>query len=428
MKKNVLIVLLIIGLSSCMVYAANATKLPIEDWYNLRITLVNQEPDPVEPGKYVDVRFKIENRGSKNAEDVILELLPEYPFSIDKKSDAIKEIGSVHGRQIGNLGVIVKYRVRVDENAIEGENILKLRFKVKDSLWVELDDFEINVRTRDALLVVSSIKPERITQGVITPVTIGFKNLGDSWLRNIEVKLNLGGIPIAPIGSSNEKVIRELMGKEEKKLTFKLIAEGDADSNIYKIPVETKYLDNVGTRYSKNVSIGLVVGGVPDLSIIIDSSTIYSSGKKGTITVKFVNKGATDIKFLNIKLMKSDSYDAISSDEVYMGNVDSDDYETAEFDLFVKRTREKKIEIPLEITYNDANNQEYNERVKLALQLYSTSEAKKYGFAKGDGKVGFFIIIVIVVGGFFFYRKWKKKKGKTISEGFKLKLPFFKKK
>lgn len=428
MKKSILIVLFMMVLGSCVVYAANVTKMPIEDWYNLRITLVNQEPDPVEPGKYVDVRFKIENRGSKNAEDVILELLPEFPFSIDKESDAIKKIGSVHGRQIGNLGVIVKYKIRVDENAVEGENILKLRFRVKNSEWVELDDFEINIRTEDALLVISSINPERIVQGIVTPVTIGFKNLGDSWLRNIQAKLKLGGIPIAPVDSSNEEAIRELMGKTEKNLTFKLVAEGDADSNIYKIPLEINYLDNVGTKYGKNISIGLIVGGIPDLSVIIDSTTIYSSGKKGTVTVKFVNKGATDIKFLNVKLMKSNGYGILSSDEVYIGNVDSDDYETADFDLFVKKTKANKINLPLGISYSDANNKEYNEEIKLALQLYSASEAKKYGFVKGDSKIGIVIIIVIVVGGFLIYRRRKKKKGKGADEGFKLKLPFFKKK
>ena len=71
MKKGILAVLLMIIAGSFIAYAATVTNLPIEDWYSIRVALVNQEPDPVEPGKYVDVRFKIENRGSKNAEDVI---------------------------------------------------------------------------------------------------------------------------------------------------------------------------------------------------------------------------------------------------------------------------------------------------------------------------------------------------------------------
>lgn len=407
MKKNIILILAII-LGSCVAYAV--TNLPTENWYNLRITLVNQEPDPVEPGSYVDVRFKIENRGSKNAEEVALEFVPKYPFSVDKKSDAIQEIGSVHGRQIGDIGVIVKYKLRVDENAVEGENILKLRYSVNKGEWVELDDFKINVRTKDAILVISSISPERLVQGEITPVKIGFKNLGDSWLKNIQAKLNLGGIPIAPIDSSSEQAIIELMGKTEKNLTFMLMAEGDADSDVYKIPVDISYLDNIGTKYYKNVSIGILVGDAPDLSTIIDSATIYRAGEKGKITVKFVNKGITDIKFLNVKLMKSNEYDIISSDEVYVGNIDSDDYETAEFDLFVKKTKEKEIGIPLEIVYHDVNNNYYSEEAELELRLYSASEAKRYGLVKGNGTVGTLIIVVIVVGGFLFYRRLKKKK------------------
>ena len=328
MKKGILAVLLMIIAGSFIAYAATVTNLPIEDWYSIRVALVNQEPDPVEPGKYVDVRFKIENRGSKNAEDVILELIPKYPFSIDKKDDAIKEVGSVYGRQIGNLGSIVKFRVRVDENAVEGENILKLKYKVDKGDWVELDDFKITIRTKDALLVVSSITPKSISQGKATPVIIGLKNLGDSWLRNIEAKLNLNGVPIAPVDSSSEKVIREIMGREEKNLTFELMAEGDADSKVYKIPLEMNYVDNVGIKYYKNISVGMVVGSEPDLSVLIDSATIYSSGQKGKVVVKFVNKGATDIKFLNARLEKSGGDDVLSSREVYVGSGGSCDFET----------------------------------------------------------------------------------------------------
>jgi DNA-dependent RNA polymerase auxiliary subunit epsilon len=93
-----------------------------------------------------------------------------------------------------------------------------------------------------------------------------------------------------------------------------------------------------------------------------------------------------------------------------VGNIDSDDYETAEFTLFVKNTKEKKVVLPVTLEYKDGNNVEYIDKLNLELLQYSTSEAKKFGLVKGNGKVGFFVIILIVVAGIFIYRKWRKGK------------------
>ena len=73
MKKVILFVLILFALT--FVSAAS-----IASSSNLRVTLVNQEPDPAEPGSYMDVRFRIENYGSGNAEFVEFEIIPEYPL------------------------------------------------------------------------------------------------------------------------------------------------------------------------------------------------------------------------------------------------------------------------------------------------------------------------------------------------------------
>ena len=66
-----------------------------------------------------------------------------------------------------------------------------------------------------------------------------------------------------------------------------------------------------------------------------------------------------DIKFLNVKLDKAEGYKVLSPYEVYIGNIDSDDYETADFKINVDKASKEKVILPLTIEYNDANNQEY---------------------------------------------------------------------
>ena len=114
--------------------------------------------------------------------------------------------------------------------------------------------------------------------------------------------------------------------------------------------------------------------------------------------------------FVNVKLDKSDKYRVISPSEVYIGNIDSDDYETADFKLYIERTSDKKIVLPLAVEYKDANNKNYKSIVNLELPLYSSSEAKKLGLAEGNGKSGWIILIVLAVAGFFGYRYWKKRR------------------
>ena len=49
----------------------------------LNISLLNQQPDPVSPGNYVDLRFRVENTGAKTADQYTYKLDAKYPFYFD---------------------------------------------------------------------------------------------------------------------------------------------------------------------------------------------------------------------------------------------------------------------------------------------------------------------------------------------------------
>jgi hypothetical protein len=124
MKK--LLVLLIVA---CVLFASNAhcTNI-VSDAVYLKTIFVNQDPYQAEPGGYVDLLFKVENQGTKTAENVIFELLPEYPFSLDPGLNATRELGAIAGLTTGEDAYFVKYKVRVDKDAIKGDNEISLRY------------------------------------------------------------------------------------------------------------------------------------------------------------------------------------------------------------------------------------------------------------------------------------------------------------
>src|SRR3989338_11090752 len=377
--------------------ATQSTQMPART-SQIEVTLINQEPDPAEPGNYVDARFKLDNNGSEEARNVEIEILPQYPFSLDPGREALRSAGTLQSMQRGDVGVIVKYKLRVDKNAVEGENEIKIRYRIDKGVWIEPEEFFVKIQTHDAILSVDSVSVDKKTlePGSSSAVKIKLSNKADSVLEDIKAKLNLGGLPFIPLGSTNEKSIYKIDSKGSYEFDFELLANPDAASGVYQVPLKIVYSDELGKTYFKNSTLGFVVGAKPDLSVTLDTTEVYEAKKPGEVVIKVVNKGVTDIKFANVRLMSSKDFRILSNDEDYLGNIDSDDYETAEFKIYVENKKDKKIILPISIEYMDANNNEYKTEMNIEMPLYSTSEAKRFGLVNGNGTVGFFIAVLIV--------------------------------
>ena len=126
---------------------------------NIIVSLSKQESDPVEPGKIVEVSFKLDNNGT-TASNLIFEVLPEYPFSLLPGESSSKFIGELGTSQNGKQGVIVKYKLKVAQDAIDGNHEIKTRYKSDNfDSWAKLEGFKIKVQTHDAILAVKNSLP-----------------------------------------------------------------------------------------------------------------------------------------------------------------------------------------------------------------------------------------------------------------------------
>lgn len=408
MKKLLkLFVLLVV-----LLFAMPMAFAQITDSANLRVTLVNQQPDPVEPGNIVDVRFKIENLGSDTAEDVSFEVVPEYPFSILPGYNVTQVLGNVWGRQTSDTGIIVLYKLKVDENAVSGDNDIKVRYRSRHGAWIQPDEFTIRVGAADKVLFVSKVEtiPEQIVPGERAQLRMTFDNQAGGILRSIVVALDLSSdlIPIAPIDSMSEKKISSISHGKQKELIFSVVALADADAGIYKVPVTISYEDDSGNSYTKTGVIGVFVGGTPDLVIQASSSAVKKEKSSGTVTIEFINKGLIDLKFFSVKVKESENVKVYSNPELYVGDVDSDDSETVEFDLWLGKAKDGIIEIPLTLEYRDANNKLFVEDVTANLRVFSGSDLRRVG--GGTNFTGVIVVVLIVGAGLFIY--WRRKKNK----------------
>lgn len=410
MKKliSIIIFLMLIGIASAAVNTQYFGKVP-----DLLVSISKQEPDPVEPGKEIEVSFKIDNNGT-TANDVVFEILPEYPFSLVEGESQTRSIGTIATSQSSKQAVIERFRLKVAQDAGDGYHKIKVRHKDSNyDPWVSLENLKIKVQTSDALLGVDKFfsVPAVTAPGDKAKLAIDLKNYASSSLKNIKVSLDLteateGSMPFAPIGSSNEKVINYLESNSVLPVSFDLLVDSGASSKAYKIPLKLGYSDYLNKNYSKSSFVTLIVGDKPDLGITLERTEVYTPETPGNVVLRLVNKGNPDIKFLNVKVIQNDNVKVIGADESYIGKLDSDDFSTSEFKLFLKG--ERSVEIPVQVSYKDTNNNDYRENRKVELKLYSSGEAREFGVKSGNGSMWLIIAIVIVGVGYYYYRKRNK--------------------
>lgn len=422
--RNAILMLIffLAGAVACTAVVEDA-QVKIRDASNYDINapearFLNQNPDPAEPGGYVEVRIKVENIGTEAANEMYFELIPEYPFSLDPGKASNVRLGDTDARQVGVDAYVLYWSLRVDKDAVEGSSRLRMRYSVDSGkTWVEPDEYYIRIQTHDSIISIESAeaKPEVVEPGKELTLEIVVKNMADSLLKDVRTNLNLiypAGttlveLPFTPIGSSNEKAVKSIEKGQTEAFSFRMIADIDAESGIYKIPVVITYSDKLGKNYSVTGLVGARIGASPDLYIGTDMPQKASSSREAEITVRFVNKGKEDINFLFASLGEVEGVEYLSSKEFYVGNIDSDDYESEDVRIKVSEC-DKEYEIPVRVGYLSPSNEKYEEETKLMVIPCKGSASESSSGTKSA--VGIAIIVVIVAAALIAYRAFRKRK------------------
>ena len=245
-------------------------------------------------------------------------------------------------------------------------------------------------------------QPNKVAPGEKLTIRIMLENFGEDEVSNVAVKLDLTDLPFAPVGSSTEQVTGKIEEDERKQLVFNLIALPEAEPRIYKIPLKITYNNTV-----KESLISINVESKPELDLVLESSELVKVNDNGKIILKLINLGLSDIKSLRLTLIQVQGYEILSSNTVYISDIDVEDFETAEFTLIA---RERNPRLLFNINYKDVNNNEYAENKELALNVYTVEEAKQLGLVQNNIFLSILIPIITIVIIYFIYRKLRKRK------------------
>lgn len=383
----------------------------------IRFSVSNYDPMPIQPGQFVDVWINVQNIGNKDARDITIEFLDSPYFTLANKEEKTRNI-NVLGSYNDN---VLKYRFRVADNVVEGQNTLRFNYTVGNYPGVSgIVNLRVDVKSTETPLSVSAVRinPEPLAPGEIGELMIAVTNpSASSNIRDLTVALqltdlqggNLFNLPFAPRESTNKKSINRILPGQTTEFRFSLISYPDADSKIYKIPVMFSYYDDVGNRYEDASIVSINVNSKPDLYVIIESINVNKNLRTGDVIFDVVNQGISDIKLLTVKLQDSNDFELVSaSNKEYLGNIDSDDFKSARYRI---KANDEADELAFNIllTYRDALNNEFSDQITISHKLRAPE-------GNGNGTTTLIIVIVILAVLFYFWHKRKQRRKKLLEE------------
>ncbi|MBU0958892.1 MAG: hypothetical protein KKB31_02995 [Nanoarchaeota archaeon] len=239
-------------------------------------------------------------------------------------------------------------------------------------------------------------------------ITINVDNNEDFDIEKISVNLDLSDLPFTSVGSSQEDIddIRE--GRDEDA-SFTLRASNEIVPGDYEIPYEITYFeDGVESNLKKEGSFGLRVSSRTELDFTFDlkGKDIDSAivGQEGKISLEIINKGLGGIRAVQIEIFP-EGFELLSKDKVFVGNIDGDDTDLANFDVIFNSSEGV---MKAKITYKDFDNKEQIENINLPFTVYTEKEALEKGLIIKSNTGKYITIIIVLLIIWIAFRRWRK--------------------
>ncbi len=406
MKTNILnkiyLILITFFLLVSISYATNG----------LNVILANQNPDPVRPGNFVEINVQVANTGGDTLENVQISFIENQNFKIAQgreKSINIGVLSPYSSLQGSRSFVIAKFIVEVNENTPFGQNPIEI--KVTSPTIEYSKEIFINVLDKSPLLNIKNVISNEVQAGEINKISFEIENINGFPLKNTLIKLGLSDVEnniLTSHSDTSQRVISNILAGENKKIEFDLLVSPSANSKAYLLPVSINFEDILGNSHSLNFYLSVLVNSEPKLSFKIDSQESFSLGKN-KISFAISNPGTSSIKGTEIEILPSESYEVLSSYYTYIGDLNPDDFQTNQIEIYMK----EKSNIRVKITYLDSLNKLEEKIVEVPIKIFSEEEMRTYGLLKEAGLnngVIYFILFILIILAYILGRKKGSKK------------------
>ncbi|MFH1290497.1 MAG: hypothetical protein ABIH92_03750 [Nanoarchaeota archaeon] len=258
-------------------------------------------------------------------------------------------------------------------------------------------------------VIINSVQATDLAPGQEGQIEIEVENILDKDAIDVSLTLNFQGLPFIPLGTS-EQSINEIDEDDEEEFIFRLRASNNIEPGDYEIPYTLSYEVDDDER-SRSGTIGIKVSADPDLTFSIDTTNPIQN-RQGKLTVKIINKGFFDARFVSLKVIP-DGFTLLSDDEAYIGEIESDDFETESFDVIFKNL---DANVFLIVEYKDFDNNPVVENIELPLQVYSEQQALEFGLITQSKTASYVIGIIVIIVLIIIWRSWRRRARRKKSE------------
>lgn len=306
-----LIYLAIVLMSVSAVFAAVTN----DDSDVIKTTLLNQDPDPAEPGKYVELRWKVEKIGTGTLEDISFELEPKYPFSIDDSETKIKKLNNWNGYSDEDEYYTLYYKVLVDNNAVLDDYDIDLLIKYKTPTLIE-EKRTYNIRVddnKDPELVSGLIKTEPVKllpDTTDNKLSVELINLGEDDAELVVGTLSLPEGFEKTYSYSLISSVGTITGGNSKNLVFYIDVNETVKEGDYPAIITLNYRqEGKNTLLTKRIPVYLEVKNRPSFEVkeIIFNPNEIKSGNSVEMKITVINTGSKDAESVSIRAFKESS-------------------------------------------------------------------------------------------------------------------------
>lgn len=363
----------------------------------ITVQKMTAEPSPLKIGQYAEIRFKVTNNMDEDFENVTVRFEEEYPFTVDPDNEKRWGIASFEQGDSYEF----RLQVRVDPNAVQRQEELKIRVDTGDSTTNAR--LPVELKADDDGLVISDVEfPADVGAGTARQMNITLENTANAYFRNIELGLNPGQqTPVVVSGTSTERV-SSMAPDQTTTLSYTLNVDEAAENGVYSIPISLNYENEAGATITRSASTGIVIGGRPNIDVGLNNDGSVNAGSTGEINFRFVNRGEGTAKFVQVEVMDGDGYTIRSGSSVYLGDMSSDDYQTASTEIYANNTADS-VTVPVQVTYQE-NGQEQTFTEEVEVNVLTAEERSLYSPSSGSPVIPIVVVLILAAAGVYYWR------------------------
>ena len=252
--------------------------------------------------------------------------------------------------------------------------------------------------------------PDPVRAGEVVEARFKLENLWEETKYDVTIEV-VPEYPFSVYGESNTKELGRIdgtrLGSDAVYFDFKLRVDSEAVDGDHEITLLVH--DGENTLSFENMFFVDVEKELIKLSPYVIDSDLVVPGKTGRFTIEIANSGGTDVEALELELLPSEDYKLLSTTNyLYLGNLESDDTESEDFDVYVEEGAEE-VHIPIKLSY-EVDDARYNEEFKLSLNLLSEKEAKQLGLIETSAVPYVLGIGAVVILGLVVWKRRAKKR------------------